>query len=346
MLHAAAAYEKARIGLTLGETVDRINRSRNSVSLASGEEIPYDTLVLAVGSRPRIIPLQNTDLQGVYYLRNADDVDCIRRAAKRGGHAVIVGGGYIGLEVAASLRVLGMEVTVLEALERVLQRVTCPHISKFFTEVHREEGVNIRTQVSARAILGDRSVSGIELDSGDVIDADLIVIGIGVEPNTDLATDANLAISNGIATNQYAQSSDPNIYAVGDCASFFHPRYKRQIRLESVQNANDQGVAAAKAITGRPDRYEPIPWFWSDQYDLKLQIAGLSTDADDVIIRYDEQKPRSMSVLHLRDGKLLAVDAINRPRDFVHGKKLILEGSVLDLDRIANSDHPLTDAVA
>ncbi len=346
LLHAEAAYTNSDVNLMLGSRVEHIDREGQNVVLATGEKLAYDKLVLAVGSRPRVLPLPGAELDGVFYLRNADDVDRIRAAAAKGGRAVVIGGGYIGLEVAASLRTLGMEVTVLEALQRVLQRVTCESISAFFARVHREEGVDVREQAQAKAICGDDVVTGVELESGEVVDASLVIIGIGVMPNTNLAEEAGLAVSNGIEVNAYAQTNDPDIYAVGDCACFVHPRYGRQIRLESVQNANDQALVAAKSICGQAVAYDTVPWFWSDQYDLKLQIAGLAEGADEVIIRGNHDTGRSMSMLYLKEKKLLAVDAINRPRDFVFGKKLILDQAMLDTNKLADSDIALNDAVA
>jgi len=346
LLHAKTTYTKSDIELTLGAGVERIDRHRKSVKLTTGEELGYDKLVLAVGSQPRILPLPGSQLDGVCYLRNADDVDRIRAAAESGSRAVIIGGGYIGLEAAASLRTLGMDVTVLEALERVLLRVTCEPVSDFFTRIHREEGVEIRESAQVTAILGEDAVTGVELVSGEAIDASLVVIGIGVIPNMNLAQQAGLEVDNGIVVNEYAQTSDPDVYAVGDCACFVHPRYGRQIRLESVQNANDQALVAAKAICGQVVSYEAVPWFWSDQYDVKMQIAGLSEGADQIIVRGDPNTGRSMSVLYLKDKKLLAVDAINQPRDFVFGKKLIVDGAELDTNRLADDNVALKDAIA
>ncbi len=346
LLHAATLYEKTGVDLMLGKHIASIDRQKATVECQDGEQIGYDKLVLAVGSRPRELPLPGVDLQGVYYLRDADDVDRIRATASQGGNAVVIGGGYIGLEVAASLRLLGMEVTVVEALDRVLQRVTCEPISKFFARVHREEGVDIRVQTEVKAIRGDDVVTGVETETGEIIDASLVVIGIGIVPNRGLAAAAGLATDNGIEVNRHAQTSDANIYAVGDCASFVHPRYDRRIRLESVQHANDHALVAAKSICGQAVVYDAVPWFWSDQYDVKLQIAGLAEGADEVVIRGDPDTGRGLSILYLTGETLLAVDAINRPRDFVFGKKLILEQAVLDKRKLADEDIALKDTTA
>ena len=345
-LHNESAYAKSDVDLLLGTRVEQIDRDSKQIVLAGDETMAYDKLVLAVGSKPRVIPLPGSDLEGVYYLRNADDVDQIRAAAKKAKRAAIIGGGYIGLEAAASLRMLEIEVTVLEAMPRILQRVTCEPVSSFFARVHAEEGVDIRTEAQAKAILGDGAVTGVELKSGDVVDADFVIIGVGVLPKTDLAEKAGLTVGDGIEVNEFAQTSDPDIYAIGDCASFVHPQYERQIRLESVQNANDQAVVAAKSICGKPEPYDAVPWFWSDQYDVKLQIAGLAEGADEIITRGDCTTGRSVSLLYLKDKKLLAVDAMNKPRDFVFGKKLIQEQTELDTDKLANCETSIADAVA
>ena len=346
ILHGEAAYTKSVVDLMLGQHVESIDRENKTVELQKGEQIAYDKLVLAVGSRPRELPLPGTDLGGVHYLRDIDDVDRIRSAASQGGRAVIVGGGYIGLETAASLRHLGMDVIVVEALDRVLQRVTCEPVSRFFTRVHHEEGVDIRVQAQVKSIRGNGDVTGVELEDGEVISADLVVIGIGIVPNTRLAEEAGLMINDGIDVSQHAQTSDSDIFAVGDCASFIHPRYERQLRLESVQNANDHALVAAKSICGQQVVYDAVPWFWSDQYDVKLQIAGLAAGADEVIVRGDPEAGRSLSILHLKGGSLLSVDAINKPRDFVFGKKLILDGTALDAKKLADDTLALNEALA
>lgn len=344
-LHNEVAYEKSGVELLLGSRVEQINRDAKHIALDNGQSIDYEKLVLAVGARPRILPLPGSDLEGVFYLRNADDVDRIRAASVKGKRAVVIGGGYIGLEAAASLRLLGIEVTVLEAMSRILQRITCEAISGFFTRVHREEGVDIRTEAQANAIIGSERVTGVELDTGEVVEADFVIIGIGVLPNTELAENAGLVVGNGIEVNEFAQTSDPNIYAIGDCASFMHPQYGRQIRLESVQNANDQAVVAARSICDKAEPYNAVPWFWSDQYDVKLQIAGLAEGADEIITRGDINSGRSVSLLYLKDKKLLAVDAVNMPRDFVFGKKVIQEQRDLDTDKLADAGVSITDAV-
>lgn len=344
LLSSLAAYEQAAIDLKLGARVDEIDRERHCVTLVDGQELQYEKLVLATGARARELPVAGTDLAGVCYLRDIDDVDQLRAIANAGSSAVVVGGGYIGLEVAASLRSLGLEVTVLEALDRVMQRVTSEPVSKFFTRLHREEGVDVRVRSQVTGFVGNEHVEGVELNSGDRIKADLVIIGIGVVPNVELAESAGLEIDNGICVDEFTRTADADIYAIGDCANFVHPRYGRQMRLESVQNATDQAVAAAKSMAGQPAPYASVPWFWSDQYDVKLQIVGLAAGADDIIVRGDEASGRQVSFLYLKNKRLLAVDALNSPRDFVHGKKLILSGATLDAEKLADPEAALTDA--
>lgn len=344
-LSNAASYEKSGIDLRLGQRIEAIDRDQKCVSVEDGSQIDYDALVLATGARARKLTFDNASLPGVCYLRDMHDVDRIREAVSADGNAVIIGGGYIGLEAAASLRALGMQVTVLEAMDRVLQRVTSEPVSSFFTRVHREEGVDIRERCQVTALIGGDSIEGVQLASGEQIDANLVVIGIGVLPNVELAVSAGLKIDNGISIDEFARTDDPTIYAIGDCASFVHSRYDRSMRLESVQNANDLALTAVKSMLGQPEAYVSVPWFWSDQYDIKLQIVGLADGADEVIIRGDAMRGRSFSVLYLRDKQLLAVDAINSPRDFVHGKKLILSGDTLNAELLANADVPILQAL-
>lgn len=345
LLAAAAFYEKADIQLCLNRRATRIDRRRKLVEFDTGPPLVYEKLVLTTGARPKNLSLPGALLDGVYYLRSAGDVDGIRAAARAGRRAIIIGGGYIGLEVAASLRHLNMDVTVLEALDRVLKRVTCETMSHFFTRIHREEKVRVETDAAVRAIAGNGGVRGVELSQAVFLDADMVVIGVGVTPNVELAEEAGLAIDNGIVVDAFARTSDPHIFAAGDCTSFVHPRYERRIRLESVQNANDQAAVVARTICGELTAYDAVPWFWSDQFDVKLQIAGLADCADDVVVRGDPDRGRELSIVYLEQNRLLAVDAANRPRDFVQGRKLLTGGAFLDPARVADPAIPLTDTV-
>ena len=243
---------------------------------------------------------------------------------------MIVGGGYIGLETAASLRALGLEVTVLEATERVLERVTAPEVSAFFDRIHRSKGVNIRTGALVEALTGDSRVREVVLASGESIPADLLIIGIGVEPNVDLAAAADLAVDNGVVIDDHARTSDHNIVAAGDCASHDMARYGRRIRLESVPSAAEQAKVAAATICGKPKEIKALPWFWSDQYDFKLQIAGLNTGYDEVVLSGNPTRDSDFTCYYLRSAELIAADCINRPRDFMFSKRVITQQLPID----------------
>ncbi|MGA5462318.1 NAD(P)/FAD-dependent oxidoreductase [Mycobacterium sp. NPDC050041] len=320
----AEFYTKQRIQL-LDATVEVLDRSAGHLSLTTGDALPYDKLALCTGARPRRLSIPGADLPGVCYLRTTADVAMIRECTSPGRRAVIVGGGYIGLEAAASLRALGLEVTVLEATERVLERVTAPEVSAFFDRIHREEGVDIQTDALVDAMSGDGRVREVILASGESIPADLVIVGIGVEPNTDLAAAAGLAIDNGVVIDDQARTTDPDIVAAGDCASHHMARYGRRIRLESVPGAGEQAKVAAATICGKSKKVAALPWFWSDQYDVKLQIAGLNTGYDEVVLSGDPTRDRDFTCFYLRAGELIAADCINRPRDFVFSKRVITQ---------------------
>jgi 3-phenylpropionate/trans-cinnamate dioxygenase ferredoxin reductase subunit len=325
----AEFYTKQRIQL-LDATVEAIDRSAGHLSLNTGDALPYDKLALCTGARPRRLPTPGADLAGVFYLRTAADVEMIREATSPGSRAVIVGGGYIGLETAASLRALGLEVTVIEATERVLERVTAPEVSAFFDRIHREEGVNIRTGALVKALSGDGRIREVILAGGESIPADLVIVGIGVEPNTELAAAAGLVVDNGVVIDDQARTSDPAIVAAGDCASHDMARYGRRIRLESVPSAAEQAKVAAATVCGKSKKISALPWFWSDQYDLKLQIAGLNTGYDEVILSGDPTRDRDFTCFYLRAGELIAADCINRPRDFMVSKRIITQQLPID----------------
>lgn len=320
----AEFYTKQRIQL-LDATVEAIDRSAGQLSLNTGDALPYDKLALCTGARPRRLPTPGADLAGVFYLRTAADVEMIREATSPGSRAVIVGGGYIGLETAASLRALGLEVTVIEATERVLERVTAPEVSAFFDRIHREEGVNIRTGALVAALSGDSKVRDVILANGESIPADFVIVGIGVQPNTELAAAAGLTVDNGVVIDDQTRTSDPDIVAAGDCASHDMARYGRRIRLESVPSAGEQAKVAAATVCGKSKMIAALPWFWSDQYDLKLQIAGLNTGYDEVILSGDPTRDRDFTCFYLRAGELIAADCINRPRDFMVSKRIITQ---------------------
>ncbi|MEL7451471.1 MAG: FAD-dependent oxidoreductase [Pseudomonadota bacterium] len=324
-LFKKAAYEKAGIEFAGGTRVVEIDRLRREVRTDDGATIGYHSLVLASGARVRRLDIPGADLDGVFYLRTLDDAQGIRERVRPGYSAVIVGGGYIGLEAAASLRVLGMEVTLLEAAGRILQRVTCEPVSQFFHRLHAEAGISVQTGAAVQAFTGAGSVEQVLLADGRAISASLVVVGIGVDPDVSLAAAAGLATDDGISVDSHATTSDPSIYAIGDCASIEHAGYGRRVRLESVQNANDQALVAASAIAGKPMPYTAVPWFWSDQYAVKLQIAGLAQGYDRVEVDGQPDSDDAMAVRYYAGDRLLAVDAINRAKDFVAGRKEIGE---------------------
>ncbi|HET6629676.1 MAG TPA: FAD-dependent oxidoreductase [Woeseiaceae bacterium] len=345
LIRQESAYARDGIRLVLGRRVDAIDRAGKSVRLDDGSSLDYEKLVLSCGASPRRLPVPGIERAGVCYVRTIADIERMRAAVEPGGRALVVGAGYIGLEAAASLRALQMNVTVLETQERVLKRVTGPIMSDFFARLHREEGVQVRLGASVTAIHGDERVRAVELGSGSVEPIDLVVIGIGIVPNVALAEASGLDVNDGIVVDQHCRTTDPDIHAVGDCASFLHPRYGRSMRLESVQHANDQAMAAAKALCGAAEPYATVPWFWSDQFDVKLQIAGLSDGHDLVVERGDSTRGRSFTLCYVKNDRLLAVDAVNRPKDFVAARKLVADSVKVDPARIANPELPLDAAV-
>lgn len=325
-IRAAAWYEEQQVELHLGQRVEAIEREARRVRLAGGGIIAYDRLVLMTGARPRRLPAAiGGDLSGVLLMRSLADADALAPHLAAGKRMLVVGGGYIGLEAAAVAASKGLQVTLLEAAPRILQRVAAPATADWFRALHRGHGVDLREGVSLRRLLadGDR-VCGAELDDGRRVDADVVLVGIGVMPNVELADACGLAVDNGIVVDALCRTSDPLILAAGDCCSF---DYRGQrIRLESVQNANDQAAAAAHTVAGQDKPYAALPWFWSDQYDCKLQIAGLNLGYDDVVARPGKTE-RSRSVWYYRGEQLLAVDAINDAAAFVTAKKLLERGA-------------------
>lgn len=326
-------YAKQQIQL-VDARVESIEPDARRVVLASGEDVAYEKLALCTGGLARPLQVPGVDLPGVHYLRTFTDVEQLRESAQAGRRAVIVGGGYIGLETAASLHALGLDVTVLEAAERVLERVTAPEVSAFYERVHREEGVTVRTGATVEAMTGDDRVREVELAGGERLDADLVVVGVGLEPNTDLAAAAGLDIDDGVVIDDRARTSAHHIVAAGDCTSHRMARYGRRIRLESVPSAREQAKVAAATLCGKDKTIAALPWFWSDQYDLKLQIAGLNTGYDEVVLSGDPSCDREFTSFYLRAGQLIAADCVNRPRDFAFSKRTIAQGLPVDRDAL------------
>lgn len=338
-----SVLQSAGIELVLGQHVESINRDSRSITLDDGSTLDYDKLALTLGAYPATIPLSGMDKHGICYLRNLADIEQIRPHIGHGKRAVIVGGGYIGLEAGSILRQIGMQVTVLEALPRVLQRVTAPVVSTFYQRLHDEEGLRIVTSSLVTSIEGDKRVERVFCADGSEFDAGLVIIAVGVLPNTELAARAGLDVEDGILVDEFSRTSDPDILAAGDCTRHYNPIYRRRVRLESVQNATDQARTAAATLNGKPEPYHALPWFWSDQYDVKLQIAGLSQGYDNIVIRGKPDAERSFSVFYFKGDQLLAVDAINRPGEFMVGKKLLLQGAPVNKAKLQDESIPVKE---
>ncbi len=329
-------YDDKNIDLRLGVRVTAIDREKRTITLDTGETLEWTHLVLATGSHVRRLPLPGVELPGVHYLRTIADVDAIRTELEPGKRLVIVGGGYIGLEVAAVAIKAGLDVTVLEMEQRILQRVTTAAMSEYYHDVHTKAGVKIRCEAAASEILGNRRVEAVKCRDGSEIPADVVIIGVGILPTTDIAEAAGLEVDNGILVDDHCRTSDPSIYAVGDCTNHPSALLDRRLRLESVPNANEQGKVAAANICGKDVTYDAVPWFWSDQYDLKLQMVGFSTDADTEVVRGDPEEG-AFARFYLRDGVVIAVDAVNSPREFMAAKQLVAEKREVDPVKLADT---------
>lgn len=337
-------YEDRRVTRRLETKVTAIDREARLLRLDNGEDISYDKLVLALGARVRELDIEGMQLNGVHYFRSLADVRAIHEDLKPGKRAVIVGAGYIGLEVAAVTQELGLDVTVVEVADRVMSRVVSAEISDFYQIEHTQRGVKLRLGTHATAVRGRKRVKAVEISNGDELPADIVIVGVGILPNMELAADAGLDVDDGIVVDERCQSSDPAIYAIGDCTRHPSDIYDRMLRLESVQNAVEQAKTAASNLCGIETRYSEVPWFWSDQFDLKLQIAGLSDGYDEVVIR-GNPADKSFSCVYLREKRLIAVDAVNAPKDFVHAKPLIAGRARLDAEQLANSEIELKDVL-
>ncbi len=328
-------YKTQNVELRLGEKVVRIDRGGKTVLTEKGGRLSYDKLLLATGAPPRRIDAPGADLDGIHYLRTLADSDALRPLLAAEGRVVIIGAGYVGLEVAAVARQAGRDVTVLEMADRVLARVASKPVSVFYEALHRDAGVELRLGATVEGFVGGDALEGVKLTGGEVIDCAAALVGIGAVPEVTLAAEAGLEIANGVVVDEHARTSDPDIWAAGDCTNFPSPRYSRRMRLESVPNAIEQAKAAGANMAGGAVVYDALPWFWSDQYDVKLQTAGLMEGFDNMVVRGDPQIKR-FAVWYLKDGKALAVDAINDPASFVIGKRLIESGAAIDPDKLAD----------
>jgi 3-phenylpropionate/trans-cinnamate dioxygenase ferredoxin reductase subunit len=328
-------YGDNDVEIRLSTWVEEIQRDRKQVTMQDGSVLDYETLALATGSTPRRLPASvGGDLDGVYVARDRRDADLLAAEMRAGRRVLIIGGGYIGLEVAAVARHRGLEVTVIEMADRILQRVAAKETADIIRRIHLDHDVMIRERTGLKQLIGRNGrVAAVELSDGTTIGVDFVVVGIGVTPNDQLAKEAGLDVADGVVVDEFARSSDPSIFAVGDCAVL--PWDHGRVRFESVQNAVDQAEAAAGIIAGNGEPYDPKPWFWSDQYDVKLQIAGFNRGYDETLLRPGPREG-SASIWYFKGGRFIAVDAINDARAYVTGKKLLETGAEPDRALLSN----------
>jgi 3-phenylpropionate/trans-cinnamate dioxygenase ferredoxin reductase subunit len=335
-------YQQKDVDLMLGKRVINIDREQRTVSLDDMQCLSYDKLILATGASIRRLTVPGSDLSEVHYLRDYQDTIGIRDSLKSANNVVVIGGGYIGLEAAASLQKLGKNVTLLIKHDRPLSHITSNVVSDYLTQRHATHGVNIQLNVVVTEIIGVDKVLAVETENGQRYQADMVIVGIGVVPEQQLAEQCGLDVNNGIRVNEYMQTSDHNIFAIGDCSSFYHLVYQKQLRIESVQNATDQAKTATTAICGQSVPYSATAWFWSDQYDDKLQIAGLSEGYDEIVIRQETEK--SLAVFYLAQNQLIAVDTINQPKSFMISRKYIHNLPKVDKTILADKNQDLNSA--
>jgi 3-phenylpropionate/trans-cinnamate dioxygenase ferredoxin reductase subunit len=341
-LRTPAAWAEKAIQLRLGAGVVRVDATAHEARLADGAVVAYGQLIWAAGGRARRLACPGAELGGVHSIRNRPDVDRLQAELGDTRDVAVIGGGYIGLEAAAVLTGLGKQVTVLEAMDRVLSRVAGPPLSRFYEAEHRARGVDVRLAARVEELVErDGRVAGVRLEGGEVIPAQMAIVGIGIDPIVEPLQAAGAAVGHGIRVDEYCRTSLPDVFAIGDVAEHVS-RFANgvSIRLESVQNANDQAGVAARAICGKPGPYTATPWFWSNQYDLKLQSVGLNLGYDACVVR-GEPAQRSFSVVYLRGGEIIALDCVNAVRDFAHGRRLVGAGVRPDLDRLGDPAFPL-----
>jgi 3-phenylpropionate/trans-cinnamate dioxygenase ferredoxin reductase subunit len=348
-LRPGSYWEEHNITMRLGQRVTDVDSTAHRLRISDGSTLEYGKLVWATGGRPRQLACNGNGASGIHYVRHIHDIDRMRAELETSASVVVIGGGYIGLEVAAVLRKQGKQVTVLEAQDRVLARVAGVDLARFFATEHRCRGVDLRLGVVVTCIEATEGrVTGVRLDNGEVIPADLVVVGIGIQPTVEplLAAGAGGASGDGVLVDLHGKTSLPDVFAVGDCAAHANVHANgRIIRLESIQNANDQAMIVAKSILGvlgAEERYDAIPWFWSTQYDLRLQTVGLWLDHDDVVVRGDPNT-KSFSVAYLRAGRVIALDCVNLTKDYVQGKALISSAREVDRAKLARPDIMLKE---
>jgi 3-phenylpropionate/trans-cinnamate dioxygenase ferredoxin reductase subunit len=339
-------YPEHNIDFRASTTATAINRGDRTVALSDGSRLSYDVLILATGARAIALPIPGADLEGVMFLRTAADAEQLKATVGPGKTLAVVGGGYIGLEVAASGRALGAEVVVLEREPRLLARVACETLSNFFKAQHEQHGVSFELGATATAFTGENGrVTGVILADGRTIACDAVVVGVGAAPNDEIARDCGLETARGVVVDLDARTSDPAIFAIGDVAHRPMPIYDRMFRMESVPNALEGAKQAASAIAGRPQPAGEVPWQWSDQYDLKLQIAGYAFDVDEILVRGDPAAAR-FAVFHLKGDLIQSVEAINSPPEFMMGKQLIGGRRPIDKARLADPSVSMKEVAA
>ena len=345
MIRTEAFWTEKGVTLRLGTSVTKVDPQARELTVSGGETVGYGTLIWAAGGDARRLSCPGADLGGIHTVRDRADVDRLRSELEAGStKAVVIGGGYIGLEAAAVLRKLGCEVVLLEAQDRVLSRVAGEDLSLFYEAEHRSHGVDLRTGTSVEAIEGDGDrVTGVRIEGGETIECDIVVVGIGIVPSVGPLILAGASGANGVDVDDTCRTSLPDIYAIGDCAAHAnHFANGAVIRLESVQNAHDMAATAARAICGDPQPYRACPWLWSNQYDLRLQTVGLSAGHDATVLRGNPAE-RSFSVVYLREGRVIALDCVNRTKDYAQGRKLVEARAVIEPEVLLDADKPLKE---
>jgi 3-phenylpropionate/trans-cinnamate dioxygenase ferredoxin reductase subunit len=347
LIRPASFWSDRNVDMLTGRRVSEVDPAGKTVTISGGDAIGYGILIWATGGTPRMLPCEGADLAGVHVVRTRADADAMMDALDATSQVVVVGGGYIGLEAAAVLSKFGKGVTVLEALPRVLARVAGEPLSRFYEAEHRAHGVDVRLDAQLDGFVGEGGkVSGVRMADGSVIPAQMVIVGIGIIPAVGPLIAAGANGGNGVDVDQFCRTSLPDVYAIGDCAAHENGFCGGQrIRLESVQNANDQAATVAKAIMGDPQPYRAVPWFWSNQYDLRLQTVGLSTGHDDLVVRGDPEN-RSFSVIYLKSGRVIALDCVNAVKDYVQGRKLVVDGLSPTRAQLADAGTPLKELLA
>lgn len=346
MFRAEAYYQEHGIELMLNTRISAVHPEAHEVETSQGARLGYDSLVLSTGARARPLPVPGSELEGVCYLRTLDDVKHIQGQMDAVKNVVVIGGGFIGLEFAAVAQTLGKKVTVIEAMDRLMARVVAPIVSEYYAELHRSHGVHVITGASVSEIKAtDGRVGAVACADGREFETELVLVGIGVIANDELASACGVECDNGIIVDAFSRTTAANIYAAGDCALYKHPFAGTLVRLESVQNATDQAKVAAASIAGKAYAYEMVPWFWSDQYDKKLQMVGLSSGCETQVTRGDRASGK-FSVFYFRDGKLRAIDSINKPADHIMGRKLLAGECSLTPDQAADETYALKSSLA